>query len=395
MNPNHCRGRQKCNNCTSDLTKLENVKYRVMVREKAPETKTGWKTKTKLVATLEEARGVEAALYSAAQKGSKEGSPKNNLRDPRGVTLSHQDEGGLSTVTEVWSQYLEYAKHHKRSWKDDDNRFKQHVRPILGDIPMAEVKPLHIQRVLDTMRGKRTRFGTPYKPATILQVFAKMKRLFNWAIKMQIHEGLNPCYAIDPPRFDNRVTNPLSVEDVAKLKKTLDDWTEGSGPGVGRSIRPVLVIRFALYSGKRLGEILDLKWSDVDLESGLVTFQGVNTKNGRTSTVPVNQTCLEVLKQAKSIRKGAYVFPNSKGKRFVNFTHYWYRIRKKAGLDGKGYRFHDLRHTFASHLASTGEVDIYTLKELLGHRSLEMTQRYAHLTNTSLRKATNIVDGVF
>ena len=85
------------------------------------------------------------------------------------------------------------------------------------------------------------------------------------------------------------------------------------------------------------------------------------------------------------IRKGEYVFPNSKGKWFVNFTHYWYRIRKKSGLDEKGYRFHDLRHTFANHLASSGEVDISTLKELLRHRSIEMTQRYAHLTNGSLR----------
>jgi len=166
---------------------------------------------------------------------------------------------------------------------------------------MAEVRPLHIQRILDTMRGKKTRFGTPYKPATLLKVFALVKRLFNWAIKMQIHEGLNPCNAIDPPRFDNRVTNPLSVEDVAKLKKTLAEWTDGSGPGVGRSIRPVLVIRFALYSVKGLGEILDLKWSDVDLKNGLVTFQGAKTKNGRTSIVPVNETCLGVLRKATSI----------------------------------------------------------------------------------------------
>jgi len=61
---------------------------------------------------------------------------------------------------------------------------------------------------------------------------------------------------------------------VAKLKKTLAEWTDSSGPGVGRSIRPVLVIRFTLYSGKGLREILDLKWSDVDLKNGLVTFQG-------------------------------------------------------------------------------------------------------------------------
>jgi integrase len=359
---------------------LENVKYRVMVSLKDPESKSGRRVKSKLVASLKQARKVEAEILSQLWPTEDEEPPTT----PRG-----------GTVNRVWTQYLEHAKYHKRSWRDDINRYERHIKHLIGGMPMAEVRPLHVQRILDTMRGNKTRFGTPYKPATLLRVFALVKRLFNWAIKMQIHEGLNPCNAIDPPRFDNRVTNPLSVEDVAKLKKTLAEWTDGSGPGVGRSIRPVLVIRFALYSGKRLGEILDLKWSDVDLKNGLVTFQGAKTKNGRTSIVPVNETCLGVLRKARAIRKGKYVFPNTKGKRYVNFTHYWYRIRKKAGLDGNGYRFHDLRHTFASHLASSGEVDIYTLKELLGHRSIEMTQRYAHLTNTSLRKATSIMDRVF
>jgi integrase len=382
MNLNHCRGGQKCRNCKSDLTRLENVRYRVMVRVKDPETKTGWKTKTKLVGTLEEARKVEAKLLSRLWSGDDE--EEASLSTPR---------GGM--VGSVWSQYLEHAKHRKRSWKADVTRYNNHIKPQIGDMQMAEVRPLHIQGILDTMRGQKSQLGTPFKPATIMRVFALAKLLFNWAIKMQIHEGLNPCNAIDAPRFDNRVTNPLTVEDVAKLKETLEAWKEGSGPGVGRSERPVLVIQFALYSGKRLGEILSLRWSDVDIKNGLVTFQGAMTKNGRTSTVPVNKTCLEILRKAKAIRKGEYVFPNSKGKRFVNFTHYWYRIRKKAGLDVKGYRFHDLRHTFASYLASSGEVDIYTLKELLGHRSLEMTQRYAHLTNGSLRKATNIMDKIF
>ena len=89
------------------------------------------------------------------------------------------------------------------------------------------------------------------------------------------------------------------------------------------------------------------------------------------------------------------MFPNSKGKYFRNFTHIWHRIRMKTGPGKKDYRFHDLRHTFATHLASSEKVDIYTLKELLGHRSTEMTQRYAHLTNGSLRKDTSIMEQVF
>ncbi len=74
------------------------------------------------------------------------------------------------------------------------------------------------------------------------------------------------------------------------------------------------------------------------------------------------------------------------------FNSIWKRIRKKAGIT---IRFRDLRHTYASYLASSGKVDIYTLKELLGHSDIKMTQRYAHLINRALRKTANVVDEVF
>ena len=83
------------------------------------------------------------------------------------------------------------------------------------------------------------------------------------------------------------------------------------------------LVRFALYSGKRLGKLIGLKWSDVDLKNGLVTFRGFKTKSGRTSTVPVNKTCMEVLRRAKELKIRDYVFPNTKGNYYRNFTHVW------------------------------------------------------------------------
>jgi integrase len=107
---------------------------------------------------------------------------------------------------------------------------------------------------------------------------------------------------------------------------------------------------------------------------------------------------MDIILEAKSLRPSRcpVVFPNRHGKPYHHgggFDKTWRLIRKKAGLSH--IRFHDLRHTFASWLASSGKVDIYTLKELLGHSDIEMTQRYAHLINGALLKAVNVADEVF
>ncbi len=212
-----------------------------------------------------------------------------------------------------------------------------------------------------------------------------MKRLYNWSIKMGLcPEIVNPCNRIEFPKFDNTVTNPFSKKDLKILMDTL---------AVFGNERASLVILFALYTGKRLGEILSLTWSDVSIERGLVTLRGTNTKNKRTQTIPVNQKTLVVLKRCRQLKAGEYVFPCSTGKFFHNFGVVWQRIRRKAKLEG--YRFHDLRHTYASYLISSGEVDIYTMQKLLGHQTITMTQRYAHLAPDTLRKATNVADEVF
>lgn len=271
------------------------------------------------------------------------------------------------SLSDVWDKYLAWAKINKKSWTEDQTRWKYHIEPHLKNMKMDRVTPLDIEGVLDKMRGSDNRQGKPYAPQTVKHVLILQKRIFNWAIHRDLYSGLNPCLKVKAPKFDNRVSNALSKTELKKLLSVLDSWENQRG---------ALVVKFALYTGKRRGEILTLRWDDIDLEKRLMTFHGLNTKNGKGQTLPISQKTYEVLCMAKALRNCDRVFSSQYGPYHPKgYDKVWRRIRKKAGV---AIRFHDLRHTYASYLASSGKVDIYTLKELLGHSSIEMTQRGTH-----------------
>lgn len=288
------------------------------------------------------------------------------------------------TIDDVWSKYIKWAMDHKRTWKDDRQRWAKHVAPLMTNKRMDRVTPTDVDKILEAMRNGRSHKGTPYAPATIKQVLVLVKRVYNWAIQRGLYEGVNPCTKVECPKFDNRATYSIPEDELRRFMQTVNEWTNE---------RAALVIRFALFTGKRRGEILNLEWANVDLVNGLVTFRGMNTKNKRTQTLPVNKGALTVLKRCQELRKShRYVFTSSTGHYYTTFENTWKRFIKSHGFC---FRFHDLRHTYASYLASSGQVDIYTLQELLGHREIAMTQRYAHLINGALQRGTNVADDVF
>jgi integrase len=243
--------------------------------------------------------------------------------------------------------------------------------------PMNKVRSSDVNAVLDVMRE------SAYAPATVKQVLSLIRRVFNYAIKQGLYLGTNPCSQVESPRFDNKVTNVLGEQDLDEFIKTVNECPNE---------RFKLVVLFALFTGKRRGEILKLRFKDVDIDKGLVTYQGLTTKNGHTSTLPISQSGLRIVQRCYEIRICDLVFPCDTGEYYYSFPNTWRRFKAKHDIK---IRFHDLRHTYASYMASSGKVDIYTLKELLGHKTLAMTQRYAHLTDKALQKAVNVVDDCY
>jgi len=352
-------GTKECKKCNHKFTP-GNRKYRVTVKL------TTGKRVSKIVDSLELAKKVEAKLKTE--------SIENEL-------FNIQKHPPLS---DILNKYLAWAKANKKTWKEDQDRWMHHVEPQLKNMRMDKVTVLDIERVLDKMRGSENRRGRPYAPQTIKHVLILQKRVFNWAIRRDLYTGPNPCLKVKAPKFDNRVNNILSKSELTRLLSVLDSWENQRG---------ALVVKFALFTGKRRGEILSLKWEDIDLQNRLMTFQGMSTKNGKSQTLPIGQMAYNVLLVAKELRICDEVFSSKNGPYSPNgFNSIWRRIRKRAGIS---IRFHDLRHTYASYLASSGKVDISTLKELLGHSTIEMTQRYAHLVNGALKRAVCVADEVF
>ena len=232
----------------------------------------------------------------------------------------------------VWGKYIHWARLNKRSWIDDCIRWKLHISPSLTGIKMDKISPSHIQEVLNDMATKKKIKGDSYAPATIKQILILIKRVFNWSIKQGYYHGANPCNPIKIPQFDNRVTNPLSTDDLKILLAVLNSW---------ENERAALVAKFALYSGKRKREILSLTWDNVDFENCLLTLSAMNTKGKKMQSVPMNLHCMSILRRCKDLKVSHLVFPCSSGKFYSGFDCIWKRIRKKAGIN---IRFHDLRH---------------------------------------------------
>jgi integrase len=171
----------------------------------------------------------------------------------------------------------------------------------------------------------------------------------------------------------------------------------------------------ALNTGCRKQEILSLKWEQVDLKNNIILLE--KTKNGKRRDVPINETVREVLTSQKKWLDVPIVYLNPETKKREVFTprtrwpdvpnvffnpnigkpygevkNSFASALKRAGI--LDFTFHDLRHTFASHLVMNG-VDITSIKELLGHSTLKMTLRYAHLASAHKARAVSVLDGVF
>jgi integrase len=296
-------------------------------------------------------------------------------------------------IDTIWKKYLKWAMVNKRSWRDDETRWNKHISELLGNRPMNKIMPKDVEAILERMRDKKWERDLskkkskvapkPYSPATIKHVLVLVKRVFNWAIKNDLYYGANPANKVTTPMFDNQVTNPMTKADLEKLLTYLSSW---------ENERAALLTKFALFSGRRRSEILHLKWNNVNFDDGYVTFTGSHTKNKYTQTIPMNQSCMAILNRCHELKLSHWVFPSSTGAFYTTFENTWKRLKKRLALP---YRFHDIRHSFASYLASSGQVDILTLKELLGHRELKMTQRYAHLINGALQRGANVADDIF
>ena len=183
------------------------------------------------------------------------------------------------------------------------------------------------------------------------------------------------AFKIKMPEFDNRKTENLSNDQLADLMTAIEnDLHPVAGP----------MMLMALFSGLRRGEMFRLKWSDIDFKTGFIHL--TETKSGEQKNIPLNVMSRELLDSLPQDSK--FVFPGRGGNQRTDIVKAVNKIKEEAGLPDDFRALHGLRHVFASRLASSGKVDMFRLQRLLGHSSPEMTQRYAHLSDEAIKKAS-------
>ena len=282
-------------------------------------------------------------------------------------------EEGKPTLQKLWDEFYS-AKSANKSIRDDRYRWQLHLEPVFANKTPEELVTLDIDRL-------RKKLLKTHAPATVKQVLSLLKRIINHGVK----RGL--CPAIDPgrlhfemPKVNNEKTEDLSPQQLKKLMKAIesaDDW------------RAAGLLKMALYSGMRRGELLSLKWEHVDLQRGFIRI--VDPKGGRDESIPINQSAITTLRSLPKTDSD-YVFPGRNGQKASDLKRPIAAIKTAAGLPDDFRPCHGLRHVFASTLASSGQVDMYVLQKLLTHKDPKMTQRYAHLRDEALRAASGIMD---
>jgi integrase len=210
-----------------------------------------------------------------------------------------------------------------------------------------------------------------------LLLLATMKHMFTKAVEWDMveEEALKKIRKVKFLEENNRRLRYLSIEECAGLVNACESH-----------LRPIVIT--AMNTGMRRGEILSLTWDRVDLKHGFILLD--RTKNGERREIPVNDTLRATLQGLTRRLDIPHVFFDPQaGKPYQDVKRSFHTALRRAKI--QDFHFHDLRHTFASHLVMAG-VDLTTVKELLGHKSLKMTLRYSHLAPAHKMKAVNILD---
>ncbi len=275
----------------------------------------------------------------------------------------------VTTFEEIAQDFLDYSRNNKRSYGRDEI-IVRNLSEFFSGKRLNEITPILIEQY----KGKRLNQDKK-KPATVNRELAGLKCMFNWAIKNG-KATQNPVKQVKLFKEDNTRIRYLSKEEIKKLLECSKNYHP--------NILPILVT--ALCTGMRKGEILNLKWEDVNFEQGIILLK--NTKSGKMREIPMSSFLQETLKKCFDRSDGVYVFCNEERKPYKSIDTIFQRVLKRTGITD--FCFHDLRHTAASYLIMLG-VDLATVKDILGHQKIEMTLRYAHLSPVHKRSAMELL----
>jgi integrase len=249
--------------------------------------------------------------------------------------------------------YVERCISVLKSAKTERDRVNFWVREF-GNRPLGQITSAELQ---DWQARKRQ----TCKPATVNRIMCRLRHMFNRAVDWDLLDQ-SPMRGIKFLPENNARLRYLSREECDRLVESC----------IAPHIRAIVTV--ALHTGMRSGEIRSLQWHDLDFDSGFIIIR--DSKNGEPRHVPMDSTVVDLFRNYPRTPGSQFVFTNAAGERLGWVQHAYRRALTRAGLSD--LHFHDLRHTFASQWMMAGG-ELYSLRDILGHKTIAMTQRYAHL----------------
>ena len=277
-------------------------------------------------------------------------------------------EAARWTVDRLWQEYSA-QKHDSKGLRVDRGRYEKYLQPGMENKEPKDIVHLDIDRL-------RIGIAKTRKPQTVKHILALLNRIINFGVKKGLCPGLS--FKIELPKVNNKKTEDLTAEQLGTLLEAIDK---------DPNLQAANFMKMALFTGMRRGEIFRLQWQDLDFERGFIHLR--TPKGGQDQKISLNQAARGLL-EAHPRTGSPYVFPGRGGNQRTDINKQVIRIKAAAGLPKDFRALHGLRHVYASMLASSGQVDLYTLQKLLTHKSSAMTQRYAHLRDEALHRASDL-----
>lgn len=286
-------------------------------------------------------------------------------------------ENKLPDVKRTYHKFAELARKYdtlveiQKGYRSKKTFIKQLVEEF-GNLDIKELNTIIVEQWQSRLLKKS-------RPATVNRKLACLKQMLTKAVDWDwaTEETLKQVRKVKFMKENNRKLRFLNTDECQRLIDCCP-----------HHLKPIVIT--ALNTGMRKGEILSLKWCQVDLRHGYISL--IDTKCGEGREIPINNTLITLLEEIPHSIESMYVFTGKDGNPFTDVKHSFNTALRKAEIHNA--TFHTLRHTFASHLVMKG-VDLTTVKELLGHKSLNMTLRYSHLASEHKTKAVKVLDEEF
>lgn len=328
------------------------------------------------LAELKEAQRTGQGATTLAEKRQQAADARQAEAEARAV-----EERENITLAQVWEKYLPVAQANKAAHTAyaEEAAYRLWLSPTLAEKPLRDIKPIHLERI------KKTMAESGRSAQTIRHVLAALRQVFNFAKRHGLYAGDNPVSLIKKPSADARRLRFLTHEEAERLLAALAER--------GSNVHAMALL--ALHCGLRAGEIFSLTWGDVDVERRILILR--DTKSGKTRAAYMTEAVGALFADMKRRGPDDLVFPSAKGGRIVQISETFNRVVAVQGLNNgvtdprQKVVFHTLRHTFASWLVEQG-IDLYSVKELMGHGTLAMTERYSHLSPDRLRRAVKTLE---